>query len=733
MTRRWVPALVLLAISGGLFAVAAGSMAADERHSAFAGGDGATLVEEAEALGWDVQRLSSRPETLLHDPAADPHGTVLVVLGPQRPYTDAEAAAVADFVAAGGALWVADNFGHANSVTRQFGIVFERVRLVEPEPAWNASLDGRLYPFHLPDPTALRIASSAQAEVLAASSPASFTDRDGDGIIAAGDPAGPFPVLARLAHGDGQVVVLADPAPLAAASDADGRAWLRALLKTVPGDLLLVDESMSTQDPVLAALAAQRSAAAAMPWRAVVMAAAALALAGLFAPHVWRRWGRHVFRPHRFVRRAHLEEDTREVPPAGAAWTTRGVTAIVTAAALGLLALLHGSQEAAYASAMLLGVVGLAFHGRRPRLLAERTLSASRLDENANIEVSIEINGRSGNGECEFRDHLPSEFEVQEGANWFRAAPQRGRPLHVRYVASPSLRGPYAVGPLRVRWHDPLALRLHEADVAPGAPVRVNPRQEPVRQVPFRTRVPTITLGPHFVNRAGEGSEFHALRQYQTGDSFRSVNWKASARSKDLMVNQRVHESMTRLTIFLDARAISAAGPASSSPLAHGCRAVLSVGAGALRVRDRLRIVVYGDGVREVPPMPASRQLHELTDLLSSLPAAGETTFAQAVAATTATLKSGTPVMLASGLEDDETIEEGMKILRSRGMLPFVVSAPLGVEPVDPADGASEPDADALLTRRQETISSLQSMDIPVYDAVPGFPLDHIFRSGGGV
>jgi len=272
---------------------------------------------------------------------------------------------------------------------------------------------------------------------------------------------------------------------------------------------------------------------------------------------------------------------------------------------------------------------------------------------------------------------------------------------------------------------------VDQAVVLEGVPVRVNPRRESVRKLPFRTRVPTATLGPHLVNRAGDGSEFHALRSYQSGDSFRSVNWKASARSRTLMVNQRVHESMTRLTLFLDARAVSAAGPAASSPLAHGCRAALSVASGALRMRDRLRVVVYGDGVNELPAMPGSRQLHQFTELLAGLDAKGETSFAEALNQVLPTLRPGTPILLATGLEGDDTIPDALRTARAKGLQPVVLASPLGLQPLD-GESQPEPDAAGIAQRRAHTVSAIQALGIPVFDAVANVPLDLLFRTGGG-
>ena len=51
------------------------------------------------------------------------------------------------------------------------------------------------------------------------------------------------------------------------------------------------------------------------------------------------------------------------------------------------------------------------------------------------------------------------------------------------------------------------------------------------------------------------GSEFHALREYVPGDDLRRINWKASARSDDLMVRETALEGVRRCTVVLDTSA----------------------------------------------------------------------------------------------------------------------------------------------------------------------------------
>jgi uncharacterized protein (DUF58 family) len=53
----------------------------------------------------------------------------------------------------------------------------------------------------------------------------------------------------------------------------------------------------------------------------------------------------------------------------------------------------------------------------------------------------------------------------------------------------------------------------------------------------------------------GLGSEYYEMREYQAGDDYRSVNWKATARLGELMVVEHMREAGGSYLLVLDARA----------------------------------------------------------------------------------------------------------------------------------------------------------------------------------
>ena len=60
-------------------------------------------------------------------------------------------------------------------------------------------------------------------------------------------------------------------------------------------------------------------------------------------------------------------------------------------------------------------------------------------------------------------------------------------------------------------------------------------------------------IGETPIDRPGIGTEFYDMREYQAGDDYRQVNWKATARSGNLMVNDRMREVGSSYYLVLEA------------------------------------------------------------------------------------------------------------------------------------------------------------------------------------
>ncbi len=72
--------------------------------------------------------------------------------------------------------------------------------------------------------------------------------------------------------------------------------------------------------------------------------------------------------------------------------------------------------------------------------------------------------------------------------------------------------------------------------------------------LPPETEAEMLNTGIFAVNKRGQGQDLLALREYQPSDDLRHIDWKATARSRDLIVREHAAEDDTKVAIFFDTR-----------------------------------------------------------------------------------------------------------------------------------------------------------------------------------
>lgn len=271
------------------------------------------------------------------------------------------------------------------------------------------------------------------------------------------------------------------------------------------------------------------------------------------------------------------------------------------------------------------------------------------------------------------------------------------------------VRGPHRVGPVRIRNWSPMRLWAHDHFIGRPQEVDVVPRQDDIKGLGLMSRIVRPMQGRFNVNRPGQGFDFFSLRGYQGSDTMRSVNWKATARRDDLIVNQRQLETHSEIVIFIDARVTMGVGPVGRTPLDRGCRVALAAFAEALSSRDVVRFFAYGDGITEMPPGSRDR-LMKMETLLSRLPAAGTTGIVDAWEVAKREVKGTGPILLITSLEADAGLPDVVSNMTGRGH-PVTVIGPV------PADVQwNSPEASARRKRRQLMAEQLRNKGAVVVD-----------------
>jgi uncharacterized protein (DUF58 family) len=121
---------------------------------------------------------------------------------------------------------------------------------------------------------------------------------------------------------------------------------------------------------------------------------------------------------------------------------------------------------------------------------------------------------------------------------------------------------------------------------------------------------PRRAAGGERVARAGVGGDLLALRRYTTGDSHRLIHWKASARTRQLLVRQFAAETSEGYSLWLRT-------DAGVWPHAEQFEALVSFA--ATLAEDLFRVGrLTGVALNGEPPMPV-RRVHDLELFLNKL------------------------------------------------------------------------------------------------------------------
>jgi uncharacterized protein (DUF58 family) len=143
-----------------------------------------------------------------------------------------------------------------------------------------------------------------------------------------------------------------------------------------------------------------------------------------------------------------------------------------------------------------------------------------------------------------------------------------------------------------------------------------------------------IESGLRRMRLRGVGSEFESVRDYESGDAFRSIDWKATARRGKLMVVQREVERSQDVMLLLDCGRLMTARIGPQRKLDYAVTAALSMASIASLASDRVGVVAFASHVLVArAPRSTTASVHALADALCDVePRFEESDYARAFA-----------------------------------------------------------------------------------------------------
>ena len=198
-------------------------------------------------------------------------------------------------------------------------------------------------------------------------------------------------------------------------------------------------------------------------------------------------------------------------------------------------------------------------------------------------------------------DLAPGGWSVEDLPQQLQLRPGHASTLH--YHVHPQQRGRFSFDGVHLRLRSPWRLWWQQRTLPPALDVRVYPNFVPLtRFALFSADQASRLVGAHVKRRRGEGTDFHQMREYRTGDSLRQLDWKATARARKLISREYQDEKNQQLLLMLDSGRRMLASEGGLSHFDHALNASLVVAYLALRQGDAVGLLAAGGERRWVAP-----------------------------------------------------------------------------------------------------------------------------------
>jgi uncharacterized protein (DUF58 family) len=304
-----------------------------------------------------------------------------------------------------------------------------------------------------------------------------------------------------------------------------------------------------------------------------------------------------------------------------------------------------------------------------------------------------------------------------------------GERRRVVTTLTPTRRGDRDAVRVTVRSLGPLGLAARQGGRAVPARVRVLPPFGSRRHLPSRLARMRELDGRRAIQVRGQGTEFDSLREYVAGDDVRSLDWRASARSTELVVRTWRPERDRHVLVVLDTGRSSAGRVGDAPRLDAALDTALLLAALASRGGDRVDLLALDREVRaSVLGATAGDLLPALVTAMAPLePRLVETDMRLLAASVLARAGQRSLVVLVTGL-DEAAVTEGLdpvlgSLLRRHTVLLAAVD-----DPELATMAAGRGDAEAVYTAaaaetaraaRRRTAERLGRRGVEVVDAGP--------------
>jgi uncharacterized protein (DUF58 family) len=231
--------------------------------------------------------------------------------------------------------------------------------------------------------------------------------------------------------------------------------------------------------------------------------------------------------------------------------------------------------------------------------------------------IKLEIISEAGRDlYFEVIDEIPVQFQLRDFFVEFRLKP--GEHKTIEYTLRPVVRGEYKFNHVNVYIHSVLRLVQRRLVFEQKTELPVYPSIIQMKNMALQVFSGiTRQSGIRRLRRLGHSYEFEQIKNYVSGDDYRSVNWKATSRRRELMVNHYVDEKSQQIYSVIDKSRSMMLPFNGLSLMDHAINTTLALSNVILKKDDKAGLITLSDKIDSFVVAERNRvQLKRMLDAL---------------------------------------------------------------------------------------------------------------------
>ncbi|PKQ45348.1 DUF58 domain-containing protein [Confluentibacter flavum] len=213
-------------------------------------------------------------------------------------------------------------------------------------------------------------------------------------------------------------------------------------------------------------------------------------------------------------------------------------------------------------------------------------------------------------------DEIPEQFQVRDFKLRETISPKKSK--SILYQLRPTKRGEYHFGNLNVYASSVINLVAKRFTFNNGAMVPTYPSFKQLKKFELlNINQNSLDYGLKKVRRLGHTMEFEQIKDYVLGDDLRTINWKATAKKNQLMVNQFQDEKSQPIYSVIDKGRTMKMPFNGLSLLDYAINATLIISSIALKKQDKAGLFSFSKKVENM--VVAERRNSQMQYVLEAL------------------------------------------------------------------------------------------------------------------